>query len=281
MRAEQTASHNLLEGKSPFELRLNQSTGVPESAVKRALETGHLGFMHSFTTGSTVDGPGVRIVGWTAGCQWRCLYCHNPDTWNLMNGMPVTAERAVLALRKYSYGLKLMSGGFTLSGGEPLLQDRFAVRLFTAAKAMGIHTAVETNGFLGERLSDEELEKIDLVLLGIKTWGAEKHRQLTGKDIGPTLDFARRLAARRRPMWIRFVLVPGLTDDADDVAQMARFIAGLGNAERVEVLPFHQMGRFKWNNLGLDYSLDDVKPPSRELIESTCELFRAEGLNAF
>jgi pyruvate formate lyase activating enzyme len=270
-----------LEGKNPFELRLDQSAGVAESVVKRALETGDMGFIHSFTTGSTVDGPGVRVVAWAAGCQWRCLYCHNPDTWSMINGMPVTLERAVSELRKYRSGLKVMAGGLTLSGGEPLLQDRFAVRLLTATKAMGVHTAVETNGFLGERLTDEELLQIDLVLLGIKAWGAEKHRHLTGKDIEPTLKFARRLAARQRPVWVRFVLVPGLTDDPQDIAQMARFIAGLGNVERVEVLPFHQLGRFKWKKLGLDYKLDDVKPPTRDLIESTCRIFRAEGLNAY
>jgi len=199
----------------------------------------------------------------------------------MINGMPVTIERAVSELGKYRTGLKAMSGGFTLSGGEPLMQDRFAIKLFTAAKAMGIHTAVETNGFLAERLTDEELLQIDLVLLGIKTWGAEKHRHLTGKDIEPTLNFARRLAARQRPVWVRFVLVPGLTDDPQDITQMARFIAGLGNVQRVEVLPFHQLGRFKWEKLGLDYTLDDAKPPTRDLIESTCSLFRAEGLTAY
>ena len=281
MSAGQPASTNSLEGKSPYELRLNQSVSVPESAVKKALESGDMGFVHSFTTGSTVDGPGVRVVAWTAGCLWRCLYRHNPDTWSLMNGLPVTLQRATQEIAQYRHGLQVMHGGFTLSGGEPLMQDRFAVKLFTAAQAIGIHTAIETNGFLGERLSDEELEKIDLVLLGIKTWGAEKHRHLTGKEIGPTLDFARRLAARRRPIWVRFVLVPGLTDDPEDLTQMAKFIADLGNVERVEVLPFHQLGRFKWKKLGLDYTLDDVKPPTLELIKSTCEIFRAEGLKAF
>ena len=270
-----------LEGKNPFEIRLNQSFGVPESAVKKALDTGDIGFLHSFTTGSTVDGPGVRVVGWTAGCQWRCLYCHNPDTWNMMNGMAVTLEGAAEELRKYRHGLKTMSGGFTLSGGEPLMQDRFAVKLLTAARAMGIHTAVETNGFLGTRLSDEELEKIDLVLLGIKTWGLEKHRRLTGKDIEPTLKFARRLATRRRPIWVRFVLVPGLTDDSDDLREMAQFIASLGVVERVEVLPFHQLGRFKWRALGLDYTLENTKSPPPDLIEMACGIFRAEGLKAF
>jgi pyruvate formate lyase activating enzyme len=280
MSAEQPLTANPLEGRSPFDLRVNQSRGVSESAVKRALRTGEMGFLHSFTTGSTVDGPGVRLVAWTAGCQWRCLYCHNPDTWNMTNGMPVTLDRATDELRKYSHGLKIMSGGLTLSGGEPLMQDRFAVKLFTAAKAMGVHTAVETSGFLGERLTDEELEKIDLVLLGIKTWDPEKHRHLTGKDIGPTLDFARRLAARKRPMWVRFVLVPGLTDDVQDLAHIAKFIVSLGNVERVEVLPFHQMGRYKWKELGINYALEDTSPPTVEQLEHTCELFRAAGLNA-
>jgi pyruvate formate lyase activating enzyme len=279
MTAEQPVATDP-QGKSPFDLRVNQSRGVTESAVKQALESGDMGFIHSFTTGSAVDGPGVRLVVWTAGCQWRCLYCHNPDTWNMTNGLPVTVERAADEIRKYRQGLKVMSGGLTLSGGEPLMQDRFAVNLFTAAQTMGIHTAMETNGFLGERLTDEELEKIDLVMLGIKTWGAEKHRDLTGKDIGPTLDFARRLAALKRPMWIRFVLVPGLTDDGEDLTHIAKFIAGLGNVERVEVLPFHQMGRFKWKELGIDYKLEGVEPPTNALAEWACKVFRAEGLNA-
>ena len=162
MMAWQKVSNEVpLQAKDPFELRVNLGVDVPESTVKSALTTGDIGFLHSFTTGSTVDGPGVRIVAWTAGCQFRCLYCHNPDTWNMMNGLPVTIERAIEALRKYRHGLKLMFGGFTLSGGEPLMQDRFAVRLFTAAKLMGVHTALDTNGYLGERLSDEELARIE------------------------------------------------------------------------------------------------------------------------
>jgi pyruvate formate lyase activating enzyme len=281
MIAEESLQAPNLQAKNPYELRLDQCRGVSESAVREALRTGDMGFLHSFTTGSAVDGPGVRVVGWTAGCQWRCLYCHNPDTWNMMNGIPVTLERAIEALGKYRHGLKIMNGGFTLSGGEPLMQDRFAVKLLRGAKAMGIHTAIETNGYLGSRLTDDELDAIDLVLLGIKTWGREKHLQLTGKDIANTLEFGRRLAARKQPIWVRFVLVPGLTDDPADIAQIANFAAGLGNVQRVEVLPFHQMGRFKWQRLGLDYTLNDVKTPTQDLIEWACNVFRAEGLQAF
>jgi pyruvate formate lyase activating enzyme len=243
MSEKESSQPQSLEAKSPFELRVNQSQDAPESFVKKSLDTGDVGFLHSFTTGSAVDGPGVRVVAWTAGCQWRCRYCHNPDTWYMNNGMAVPLERAVDELRKYRRGLKVMSGGFTLSGGEPLMQDRFAVRLCTAAKAMGVHTAIETNGYLGARLSDYELDQIDLVLLGLKSWG-EQHQHLTGKEISPTLDFARRLAARKRPIWVRFVLVPGLTDDKQIINEIAKFASSLGVVERVEVLPFHQMGRF-------------------------------------
>jgi pyruvate formate lyase activating enzyme len=270
-----------LEARSPFELRVNLGADTAESNVRTALATGDMGFLHSFTTGSTVDGPGVRVVGWTTGCQLRCLYCHNPDTWNMSNGIPVTLARATEELRKYRHGLKIMSGGFTLSGGEPLMQDRFAVKLFTAAKSIGIHTALDTNGFLGNRLSDTELEQIDLVLLDIKMWDPERHRHLTGMDNAPVLDFARRLAERKRPIWVRFVLVPGLSDDAENIAHIARFSAGLGNVERVDVLPFHQMGRFKWKELKLNYTLDDVQPPSVDTIERVCAQFRSEGLRAY
>jgi pyruvate formate lyase activating enzyme len=281
MSAEVPIQPNSLEAQSPFELRVDQSSSVSESFVKKALESGDVGFLHSFTTGSAVDGPGIRVVAWTAGCHWRCLYCHNPDTWSMINGMAVPLEHAVEELSKYRRGLKVMSGGFTLSGGEPLMQDRFAVKLFTAAKAMSVHTALDTNGHYGDRLSDEELEKIDLVLLDMKAWDPERHRHLTGKDVGPTLDFARRLAARRKPIWLRFVLVPGLTDDKENVTPIAKFAASLGVVERVDVLPFHQMGRFKWEKLGLRYTLQDAKPPSNELVEETCQVFRAEGLQAY
>jgi len=278
VEVEDTPESASLEAKSPYELRVNQGARMTESAVKRALETGDVGFLHSLTTGSTVDGPGVRVVAWTAGCQFRCLYCHNPDTWNMMNGLPVTVDRAAEELRKYHRGLKVMGGGFTLSGGEPLMQDRFAVRLFSAAKKMGIHTALDTNGFLGDRLSDAELEQIDLTLLDIKGWDSERHRRLTGKDVRPTLDFARRLSARRRPISLRFVLVPGLTDEAEDITQIARFCAELEVVERVDVLPFHQLEKFKWDKLGIEYKLQDVQPPTNELVEWTRELFRSAGL---
>jgi pyruvate formate lyase activating enzyme len=267
-----------LEAKSPFDLRVDLGEDVPETDVRTALADGHMGFMHSFTTGSAVDGPGVRVVGWTTGCMWRCQYCHNPDTWTMRNGIPVSVNQALDELRKYRHGLKVMAGGVTISGGEPLMQRRFVMNVLAGAKAMDIHTAIETNGYLGAELTNSDLDNIDLVLLGIKMWDRERHRVLTGRDNEPTLELARRLAARKLPVWVRFVLVPGLTDDPADIAKIAEFASQLGNVERVEVLPFHQMGRFKWQTLGIRYALESTEPPSAAAVAKACEIFRAQGL---
>jgi pyruvate formate lyase activating enzyme len=161
------------------------------------------------------------------------------------------------------------------------MQDRFVIRLMGAAKSMGVHTALDTNGFLGERLSDKELDEIDVVLLDIKSWDPARHQHLVGKDIGPTLEFARRLARHGKTIWLRYVLVPGLTDREDDIDQLAAFAAGLGNVERVDVLPFHQMGRYKWEKLGIDYTLNDVRPPAPEVVERVCKQFHSVGLKAY
>ena len=179
-----------LEAASPFELRVNLGKEVPESDVRTALASGDMGVLHSFTTGSTVDGPGVRVVAWTAGCMWRCRYCHNPDTWTMSNGIPVAVTKAVEELRKYRQGLKVMAGGLTVSGGEPLMQHRFVEKLFAAAHGMGIHTALDTNGYFGDRLTDAALEDVSMVLLDLKTFDAERHRSLTGIDNAPTHAFA-------------------------------------------------------------------------------------------
>src|SRR5262245_19229502 len=196
---ENSAESTPIEAKSPYDLRVNLGKNVSETDVRTALKTGDMGFLHSFTTGSTVDGPGVRVVAWTSGCMWRCLFCHNPDTWTMSNGIPVTINRAADELRKYRQVLKVMSGGLTLSGGEPLMQDRFVVKLFAAAREMGIHTALNSNGYYGDRLSDDDLETVSLVITDIKSWDPERHKKLTGMDIGPTLAFAKRLAARKLP----------------------------------------------------------------------------------
>ena len=281
MSDDKHPSPSPLVAKSPYELRVNLGEKVSEAEFQEALAGGDLGFLHSFTTGSAVDGPGIRVVAWASGCHWRCVFCHNPDTWKMRNGIPVTVARAKETLAKYRQGLKRMSGGLTLSGGEALLQDRFVVKLFAAARSLGIHTALDTNGHLGDRLSDADLGTIDLVLLDLKAWDPGLHRRLTGFENGPTLEFARRLAARKMRVWVRFVLLPGWTDDPEDIGGIARFAAGLGNVERVDVQPFHQMGRFKWKELGLDYQLEDVAPPSAGAVARAVAVFRAAGLNAY
>ena len=276
-----TAETTPLEAGSPFEMRVHLGEGVPDMDVKTALKTGDLGFLHSFTTGSAVDGPGIRVVGWTTACMFRCQYCHNPDTWTLKNGIPVTLERAIEEVQKYANGLRAMNGGFTLSGGEPLMQDRFAARLFAAVKMMGVHTAIETNGYYGERLSDREFEDIDLVILDMKAFSRDQHERVTGgmhnEDV---LEFCNRLSALKRPMWLRYVLVPGLTDIPEEMEAVAEFGSSLGVVERVEILPFHQMGRYKWERLNLGYQLEDTQPPTRESVESAVAIFKAAGLDA-
>lgn len=270
-----------LEAKSPFEMRVHLGDDVPEMDVKTALKTGDLGFLHSFTTGSAVDGPGIRLVAWTTSCMFRCQYCHNPDTWTLRNGIPVTLERAIDEVRKYANGLKTMHGGFTLSGGEPLMQHRFAARLFEAVRNMGVHTAIETNGYYGDHLTDDEIRNIDLVILDMKAFTRTQHERVTGgmhnEDV---LEFCNRLAELKRPMWLRYVLVPGLTDIPEEMEAVADFGASLGVVERVEILPFHQMGKYKWERLGLDYTLADAEPPTREGVAKAVAIFREAGLEA-
>ena len=265
---------------SPFDLRLAMGEKVEETDIKSALESGEWGFIHSFTTGSAVDGPGMRIVAWLTSCQFQCVFCHNPDTWKLKNGMPVPLARAIQVVKQYRHGLQTMKGGLTISGGEPLMQYPFLSKLFPAIHKAGIHTTLETNGFLGERLTDDDLSSIDLVMLGLKAIEPDLHRRLTGRENKTVHEFARRLAARKHPVWIRFVVVPGWTDNMDEVSRMADFVAGLGNVERVDVLPFHQMGRFKWERLGMEYKMQDATPPSKAKIDEVLNRFRAAGLKA-
>lgn len=277
--APQTAS---IEAKSPFEMRIHLGENVPDTDVRTALKSGDLGFLHSFTTGSAVDGPGLRLVAWTTSCMFRCQYCHNPDTWTLKNGIPVPLDRAIAEVQKYASGLKAMGGGFTLSGGEPLMQDRFAARLFAAVKNMALHTAIETNGYYGDRLSDVDLQNIDLVILDMKAFTRAQHERVTGgmhnEDV---LEFCNRLAELKRPMWLRYVLVPGLTDIPEEMEAVADFGASLGVVERAEILPFHQMGRYKWERLGLEYKLALTAGPTPEGVSQAIAIFRGAGLDAY
>ncbi|WP_345531259.1 pyruvate formate-lyase-activating protein [Viridibacterium curvum] len=264
---------------SRFELRQVDHPKLDDDDVYRLSREGRWGFIHSEEAGSAVDGPGMRVVFWTTGCEFRCTYCHNPDTWKMKNGQLTCVDDVLDELRKYGDFLRIAGGGVTISGGEPLVQDRFVMNIIRGANAMQLHTALDTNGFLGDRLSDAELDEIDLFLLDIKSWDPATHQRVTGQPVEPVLAFARRLAARKRPMWIRFVLVPGQTDDPANIAGVAQFAASLGNVERAEVLPFHQLGKFKWEQMGMKYELADTPTPDATLVEQARNHFRQAGLN--
>jgi pyruvate formate lyase activating enzyme len=210
----------------------------------------------------------------------RCTYCHNPDTWHLKDGTYVSAEQVLRRLGDFAPSLRTLGGGLTISGGEAMVQLAFVKRIFAGAKAMGLHTAIETSGFLGDRADDAFLSVVDLILLDIKSSDPETYRRVTGRDIAPTLRFAERLASIRKPVWVRFTLVPGLTDDPANVEGIARFVAPMKNVEWVEVQPFHQMGSFKWKAMGLEYKHENTPPPSRELVSRVIGQFRDAGCNA-
>jgi pyruvate formate lyase activating enzyme len=227
-----------------------------------------------------VDGPGVRITLFLSGCPLQCQYCHNPDTWKLKHGTKVTLERVVARLGHFAPALRVLKGGLTISGGEVLLQTAFSRRILGAAKSLGLHTAIQTSGFLGARATDDYLNNLDLVILDIKSGDPETYRRVTKQDLAPTLRFAERLSEMGKPVWVRFTLVPGLTDDPANVDAVAKFVAPMGNVEWVEVLPFHQLGAFKWNALAMDYSLSDTRPAPPELVARVLGQFRDAGCNA-
>ncbi len=238
------------------------------------------GYVHSVETLGTVDGPGVRYVIFMQGCPLRCLYCHNPDSFKMGHGRRVGSAELLTDLQGTADFLRRAGGGVTLSGGEPLAQPKFTASLLRGCKEMKLHTALDTTGYLGSKASDAMLADIDLVLLDIKSYTPELYRRLTGVELQPTLDFAQRLDRLGRKMWIRFVLVPGLTDDPDNVKGLADFVASLKTVERVEVVPFHNMGKFKWEALGLDYQLGGTEPPTPESIAAVQQVFASRGLEA-
>ncbi len=240
-----------------------------------------VGYVHSWEAGSTVDGPGVRFVGFLTGCPLRCQYCHNPDTWHKFNGVPVTIARAMARISSFAQVLKLTQGGVTISGGEPQLQKTFLLELFRRCHQLGLHTAIETSGRLGAKFTDQELKEIDLHLLDIKSGDPATYEKVTRQPLQPTLEFARRLSELGRPLWVRFTLVPELTDARDNVEKLADICAGLKTVERVEIQPFHQMGKEKWHRLGLTYPLENAQPPAIDLIDRVRSQFRSRGLTVY
>lgn len=239
------------------------------------------GKIHSVESCGTVDGPGIRFVVFCQGCRLRCQYCHNPDTWDINSGTDITVDELFDDIKKYKSYMKFSNGGLTLSGGEPLLQPDFVKELFKKCKEENIHTALDTSGYVHLSIAKEIIEYTDLVLLDIKSYNADVYKNLTGVELNPTIELVKYLNEINKPVWIRYVLVPNITDNIDDVKNLAQFLSELSNIERLDVLPFHKMGEFKWAELGYDYKLKQTQPPNKELIEKIKSIFKSSGLNTF
>ncbi|MFJ4557387.1 pyruvate formate-lyase-activating protein [Streptomyces massasporeus] len=238
------------------------------------------GRIHSWDLSTGVDGPGTRFVLFTSGCPLRCLYCANPDTWHMHDGRETTVDKVMTEIDKYQGFLSTADGGVTLTGGEPLLQPAFAGAVLRRCKEAGLHTALDTSGFLGARATDELLADTDLVLLDIKSFDVTTYRKLTGGALNPTLNLATRLDRLGKHVWIRYVLVPGWTDDENAVDGLAEFLSGLNCVERVDILPFHKLGAAKYDALGIPFALRDTPAPDKALVERVRGQFRARGLMA-
>lgn len=260
-------------------------TARPDSdgrhAHLEAVRAGRVASVHSWELVTSVDGPGTRMTLFLAGCPLRCQYCHNPDTWQQRDGIPTEIDDVLARVRRYLPVFKATGGGLTISGGEPMQQPAFVTRLAREAKELGIHVALDTSGNLGRNASDALLDDLGMVLLDVKSGLPDTYREVTGRELQPTIDFGDRLAAKGVPVWIRFVLVPGLTDAPENVEAVADIVERWPNVARIEVLPFHQMGSSKWERLGIDYALADVQPPEADHAESVRDRFRARGLQTF
>jgi pyruvate formate lyase activating enzyme len=264
-------------GRRKFKTGIRPDKWTPE--ITGVLFMSIKGKIHSLESFGAADGPGVRFVVFLKGCDMRCKYCHNPDSWASKGGEEWTAEDLIAKIMKYqSYWGK--DGGLTVSGGEPLLQIDFLTELFKLAKKEGVHTTIDTSGnpFTREEpffsKFNELMKYTDLLLLDIKEINPERHRELTKQDNSNILDLAKYLAEIGKPVWIRHVLVPENSDFDEDLDKLGDFIATLGNVERVEVLPYHTLGLFKWENLGIKYQLEGIEPPTDERFENACRRLR-------
>ncbi len=235
-----------------------------------------VGYVHSVETCGTVDGPGLRYVLFLSGCPLRCVYCHNPDAQGKSRGPRTTVEEVMRDVLRYRNFIH--DGGLTVSGGEPLLQAEFVAALFARAQQSGLHTALDTSGFRGDAAPEALLDHTDLVLLDIKSWDRATYKRVTGVAIDSTLAFARRLEQRGIPVWVRFVFVPGLTDDHANVEGLAEFVSTLTNVQRVQVLPFHKLAAHKYQQLGIQFRLEATPTPTPEQLARARATFLRHGI---
>lgn len=232
-----------------------------------------IGKIHSFESFSTVDGPGIRFVVFMQGCPLKCKYCHNRDTWEFSGETEYSIDEVIQKIMRSKPYMDNSNGGVTISGGEPLLQTNFVLDLFKNLKKEGLHTALDTSGSLPISDKIEELLKYtDLVLLDIKHINNEKAINLTGSPNTNTLKLAKYLSENNIPMWIRQVLVPGFTDDENDLKELKKFIDSLNNVKKVEILPYHNLGKYKWNEMGINYELENINPPTESEIQKAKEI---------
>lgn len=231
------------------------------------------GRIHSFESCGTVDGPGIRFIVFMQGCPLRCSYCHNPDSWGTHQGNLYTVDEVFSEIEKYRSYMRSSNGGVTISGGEPLLQAKFVSALLKKCHAEGIHTAIDTSGAMPLSVSAEVLKLADLVLLDLKAIDSVIYKKITGASLAPVIETADFLNENNIRTWARHVLVPGLTDDDELLNKLAEFVAARANIELIEILPFHQYGLFKWQELKYEYTLADTAEPSKERIQNAVKIF--------
>lgn len=239
------------------------------------------GRVHSIETFGTVDGPGIRFILFMQGCPLRCKYCHNRDTWDTKGGKEYSTDEIITQVLKYSSYMKFSGGGITASGGESTLQPEFLTDLFAKAKKNQIHTCLDTSGFVDIDTIDPVLDNTDLVLLDLKHMVDEKSKDLTGVGTEKVLKLAKHLDKRNIPVWIRHVLVPGITDDVENLELLGQFVSTLNNVERLELLPYHTLGVHKWESMGIDYELKDVENATDEDIQRAAKIINKFGVKVF
>ncbi len=237
-----------------------------------------IGRIHSIESCGTVDGPGIRFVVFMQGCVLRCQFCHNPDTWEILKGMEYTPEQLMKEIVKYKSYMDFSGGGVTFTGGEPLLQQDFVLETAILCRKEGISVAIDTSGFIWNNTVKKVLECTDIVLLDIKNYNPVVYKEVTGVSLAPTLDFLDYLREKNINTWIRYVLVPGLTDNIDSIKDLSDYLKDYPNVSKIELLSFHKMGEYKWKELGLEYKLSDTKEPSRELLAEVKKIFENSGI---
>jgi pyruvate formate lyase activating enzyme len=236
------------------------------------------GNIHSIETFGTVDGPGIRYVIFTQGCLLRCQFCHNADTWEIGSGKQMSVDEIMQDLTSYLPFIQSSGGGITVSGGEPLLQIPFLIELFKECKKRGIHTTIDSSGgcYSNAPQFQAELHELltytDLILLDLKHINRKKHISLTGMGNDHILQFAKLLSDKQIPVWIRHVLVPTISDNDEDLYELSDFIATLQNVKKIEILPYHKLGVYKWEALGLEYPLADIEPPSQDRVKNAYKI---------